>query len=73
MWEMHPSMFFGNTIDSVRYVYSLYPEAAKFEISGRGETFLHAQRRRQVRKYSPRSQLLPEYIGKFNPLPYIYL
>jgi hypothetical protein len=44
----------GNTIDSVRYVYSLYPEAAKLKDPD-ATTILHLQRERQSRKYSPGS------------------
>jgi hypothetical protein len=38
------SMPFGNTIDTVRYVYSLYPEAAKLKVPRDGETILHCAR-----------------------------
>jgi hypothetical protein len=41
-------------IDSVRYVYSLYPEAAKLKDPD-GENSIHYGAWRQVRKYSPGS------------------
>jgi hypothetical protein len=67
---------FQNTIDTVRYVYSLYPEAAKLKDPGDGETILHLQRRAAVRKYSPGSRLLSrEYISEScrSLCPYIHL
>jgi hypothetical protein len=53
---------FWNTIDSVRYVYSLYPEAAKLKIL-RARQFCTMQRGAAVRKYSAYSYC-PENISE---------
>jgi hypothetical protein len=69
------TMSFGNTIDSVRYVYSLYPEAAA-ERFWQWRDILHYAAERQSRKYSPGSQLPSrEHIGENagSLLPYIHL